>query len=417
VVRFHEDAVRPHVRSARPSAAEAAAVPTELVSALRAARERAGAPGAEPLFAPAPAGTRGAPASPEDRDRMAVLASVAQPPDPALAGYVVLSLPQGAAGSLLADMQAHPAVSLVEPAPERWLLAEGPDPMRGQQWGLDAIHWPDADRPDAHAVTVAVLDTGVDQGHPDLAGVVTGYEHEGRGESDPVGHGTHVSGIVAAVTGNAVGISGVAAVSLHVWKIFPDTPEDGENFYVDGPTYLRALAAVQTSGARSLNLSIGGTSSSQTEQLLFDRLRAAGVTACAAMGNEFQEGNPTEYPGAYDTVVSVGAVAEDGTRAEFSNTGPHIDLSAPGVNILSTLPRDASQWRRETEYASWSGTSMATPHVAAAAALIAARHPDWGPDQVSERLRTTAAKLSGMGGADFTDELGAGLLDLRAALA
>src|ERR671934_206369 len=122
-----------------------------------------------------------------------------------------------------------------------------------------------------------------DAAHPDLAGVVASYDHEGAGAVDIVGHGTHVSGIVAARVNNDVGIAGVAACRVAMWKVFPDEPYQG-NFYVDGTRFLRALNAVATSGAKVLNLSLGGTQSSQAEQLLFDRLERAGRSAVAARG-------------------------------------------------------------------------------------------------------------------------------------
>ena len=83
------------------------------------------------------------------------------------------------------------------------------------------------------------------------------------------------------------------------------------------------------------------------------------------MGNEYEDGNPTEYPASYPNVIAVGAINEASNRAPFSNTGNHIALAAPGTNILSTLPMKQSVARKaeDTRYAAWSGTSMATPHV------------------------------------------------------
>jgi subtilisin family serine protease len=135
------------------------------------------------------------------------------------------------------------------------------------------------------------------------------------------------------------------------------------------------------------------------------------------MGNEHDHGNPVEYPAAYDHVFAVGAVAETNHRSPFSNTGPHIGIAAPGSNVLSTLPTKASPYRPDTRYASWSGTSMATPHVAAAAALVAAQHPDWTPADTKEHLRATAAKVADMDGKSFTDEFGSGLLDIASLVA
>jgi subtilisin family serine protease len=290
--------------------------------------------------------------------------------------------------------------------------------MQNLQWGLRAINWFNANRPDARAVRVGVLDTGIDLTHPDLKGLVAAdrYFHEGTSARDLLGHGTHVCGIIAAVVNNDTGIAGVARCKLTVWKIFGDQPADDGEFYVEGDAYLRALGAARDAGVRVMNLSIGGTASSRTEQLLFARLESAGVTVAAAMGNEYQEGNPTEYPGAYRGVLAVGAVAESLRRSVFSNTGRHIGLVAPGSNILSTLPMKTSQWLTESEYASWSGTSMATPHVAGAAALLAARNQTWGPAEIKKRLADTARKLPMMKKAKWNATYGAGLLDVARAL-
>ena len=201
-----------------------------------------------------------------------------------------------------------------------------------------------------------------------------------------------------------------------MFKVFPDQPADDGEFYVDGDRYLRALNAVIEAKAKVLNLSLGGTVASQAEQLLFNRLDRFGVTVVAAMGNEYAHGNPTEYPAAYDNVFGVGATAETDLRASYSNTGRHIQLAAPGSNILSTLPTSRSPHRDESNYAAWSGTSMATPHVAAAAALLAASHADWGPDAIKEQLVKTARKLPDMKGGAWTQAYGSGLLDLERAL-
>jgi len=313
-------------------------------------------------------------------------------------------------------VEAWKAVEFVEPMPARWIQGNKADPMQNVQWGLRAIEWFAASRPNASGITVGVLDTGVDAKHPDLEGVISEYHHEGLKAQDLLGHGTHVAGIIAATTNNGVGITGVASCRISVWKVFQDKPESDGEFYVDGERYLQALGEVIDSGMKALNLSLGGTASSQTEQILFRRLEAAGVVVVAAMGNEFQEGNPTEYPAAYPGVLSVGAIAENRRRSSFSNTGKHIDLVAPGSNILSTLPRQASPYRPETGYDSWSGTSMATPHVAGAAALVAAHRPSLTANEVTKRLCATTSRLRGMNGRKWTSAYGAGLLNLRKAL-
>jgi subtilisin family serine protease len=263
-----------------------------------------------------------------------------------------------------------------------------------------------------------VLDTGIDMRHPDLDGVVASYVHDNVSADDVVGHGTHVSGIIAAKSNNAVGITGICPCQLHVWKIFGDEPASDGEYYVDEVRYQRALNGARTAAMQVVNLSIGGTASSQTEQLLFRRLVASGTTVIAAMGNEYEDGNPTEYPASYPNVIAVGATNESSRRAPFSNTGNHISLVAPGTNILSTLPmkRSAARTKADTEYAAWSGTSMATPHVTAAAALILANHPGWSPAQVASRLKETAAKVPEMGRRARTTTYGSGLLNLPRAV-
>ncbi|HEY6046753.1 MAG TPA: S8 family serine peptidase, partial [Pyrinomonadaceae bacterium] len=320
------------------------------------------------------------------------------------------------------ELNHTPGIEYVHAVPRRWMTARSKpnDPFFERQWGLEAIGWlnPDA-LPDASAVKVAVLDTGVDVTHRDLENVVQSYKHEGASVEDIIGHGTHVSGIIAADINNNVGLSGICRCDLNFWKVFSDTPdpEDGE-FYVDEVMYQRALNAAQNAGVKVMNLSIGGGDPSQTERMLFRRLVDAGVTVVAAMGNEFQEGNPIEFPGAYPGIIAVGAIGKTKRRASFSNTGPHISIVAPGKGIVSTLPLKASAARHadETRYASWDGTSMATPHVTAVAALILAVNPDFTPAQVRERLISTATKLSVMGNKTKTDEYGHGLLNVGRAL-
>ncbi len=417
VVRVHEHALRPTV-GAGPLAirAETAdALPDAVTGPLDLLTREAGARGAEPLFAPRRAGTRRL--SRHHQVRLAAARSVAESESGELAGMSVIEVPQrDVSARLLRRVASSPAIAFAEQIPARWLSAPArADPKLNRQWGLRAIRWFEARRPSARSVTVAVLDTGVDESHPDLATAIAAYDHQGVSARDLVGHGTHVSGIIAAQVNNDAGICGIAGCRVAVWKVFPDEPYRGD-FYVDGTSFLRALNDVATSGAKVLNLSLGGTASSQAEQLLFARLERFGVTVVAAMGNEFDEGNPVEYPGAYEGVFAVGAVAETETRSPFSNTGRHIGIAAPGSNILSTLPTTRSKYRPETDYAAWSGTSMATPHVAGAAGLLAAKHPSWGPSDVKEHLGNTAAKLADMGGSDFTQAYGSGLLDLATAL-
>lgn len=121
-------------------------------------------------------------------------------------------------------------------------------------------------------------------------------------------------------------------------------------------------------------------------------LERFGVVVVAAMGNDFEQGDPTSFPAAYEGVLAVGATNELDRRAPFSNTGRHIGLVAPGANILSTVPTRKSDYRDDRNYAVWNGTSMAAPHVTAAAALVAAKNPSWAAAQVKAHLCSTATK-------------------------
>jgi subtilisin family serine protease len=222
-----------------------------------------------------------------------------------------------------------------------------------------------------------------------------------------------------------------------VYKIFGDDPAANPvtspfpyyPYYVDPILYRSALAACLDAGVQVVNLSIGGPGAPDPqERALFQGLIDAGVSVVAAMGNEGS--SLPSYPAAIPGVIAVGATAIDDSKADFSNVGPHIALCAPGVAIWSTLPTYAGQtgyyaspgpgggWvrggamRRETDYDSWQGTSMATPHVTAAAALALAKHGNLSPDAMKDCLQQAVDKVPDMNGQGFTKELGAGRLNL-----
>jgi subtilisin family serine protease len=281
--------------------------------------------------------------------------------------------------------------------PVRTLFARrakaGADPLASRQWGHGAIRLGQARAPagfkNATNITVAVVDSGIDTRHPDLTHVIAEYKNFLRGsEKDFVGHGTHVAGIIAATAGNGLGISGVCGGKILALKALP---RDGQEF--DAPAYYRALRYV-IGKAQVLNLSLGGEKDPAEIDILHDVI-AAGVVVIAAMGNEYTKGNPTEYPAAIPEVCAVGATDELDNRAGFSNTGRHIDLVAPGVAILSTTPTFRYDGDGELEYDSWDGTSMATPYVAGAAALVMAKSSGLTPAQVIRKLTSSADRVAG----------------------
>ncbi|MGA7732210.1 MAG: S8 family serine peptidase, partial [Chloroflexia bacterium] len=168
----------------------------------------------------------------------------------------------------------------------------------------------------------------------------------------------------------------------------------------------------------------------EAEKDLFQALIDNGTTIVAAMGNERQYGSPTSYPAAIPGVIAVGATSVDDKVANFSNYGDHISISAPGVAIWSTLPTypgqaefeavrgDGGGWvlgrpiPRDTDYAAWDGTSMATPHVTAAVALLIANQGGSDPQTVRDTLMKTADRVPAMGRHKFDPDYGAGRLNL-----
>jgi subtilisin family serine protease len=336
----------------------------------------------------------------------------AQPPR-----LVELKVSKGTSPSQLASHVAR--MNDVEYAfvpPVRRLFARrakktGPDPLASRQWGHGAIRLGQARAAagfkNATNITIAVVDSGIDPKHPDLKHVIAEHKNFRRGsDKDFVGHGTHVAGIIAATTGNALGISGVCGGKILALKALP---RDKEEF--DPAAYYRALRYV-IGKAQVLNLSLGGEKDLAEIDILHDVI-ASGVVVIAAMGNEYEEGNPTEYPAAIDEVCAVGATDELDKRAGFSNTGRHIDIMAPGVSILSTTPTFRYD-DGEPDYDSWDGTSMATPHVSGAAALVLAKSPELSPAQVIRKLQSSADRVAGAkkGSASY----GAGRLNCEKAL-
>ena len=293
---------------------------------------------------------------------------------------------------------------------------------------------------EATNIKVAVLDTGIDTGHPDRPQTIAVYEYAHptnanvSSKRDIIGHGTHVAGTIAAAINNNVGIHGICDCQMHAFKIFDDTPDWHPQtgyfaYFVDPVMYQRALSRCLTLKVNVINLSIGGRGApSANEQLLFTKLLQAGTTIVAAMGNE--NTSQPSYPAAIAGVIAVGATSINDVRASFSNYGGHITLTAPGVGIWSTLPTYAGNMGyrarptfppqpdftrplpRDTDYASWQGTSMASPHVAAAVALLLAKNSGMTPAAVRQKLQSSAVKVPAMQGQNFTQEYGYGRLDL-----
>ncbi|WP_250033356.1 S8 family serine peptidase [Paractinoplanes maris] len=311
---------------------------------------------------------------------------------------------RNAAEALVAEGQQAPgAVSVELDAP---VTVAQVDPYLPAQWDLARVRvdgaWP---RSTGAGVTVAVVDSGVDATHPDLTGqVLPGADFITRTEGpsvDPHGHGTHVAGTIAALTGNGEGVAGMApqARILPVRVLGPD----GSGYMSD---VANGIAYAADHGADVINMSISSTWQVSAVSNAVAYARSKGVVVVAAAGNARAQGSPVSYPAADAGVVAVAATTSNDDVAGYSNRGGYVDVAAPGSDILSTFPGN--------RYVRMNGTSMAAPHVAAVAALLKGADRALTPDQVEQALTTSAVDL-GAPGRD--DDFGAGLLDAAAALA
>jgi subtilisin family serine protease len=248
-------------------------------------------------------------------------------------------------------------------------------------------------------VTVAVLDTGVDVGHPDLDGRVSTTRSfiEGEEVADRNGHGTHVTstlgGSGAASDGKEKGVA--PGATLAVGKVLSDQGSGSESQIIAGMEW-----AARDVGAEVVSMSLGSTEPSDgtdpMAQAVETLSKETGALFVVAAGNT---GAPSSIgsPGAADSALTVGAVDSADQAAYFTSAGPRHgdnalkpDLSAPGVDILAARSRLAAG---SGDYTAMSGTSMATPHVAGVAALLAERHPDWTGAQLKNALMSTSKQL------------------------
>jgi subtilisin family serine protease len=261
----------------------------------------------------------------------------------------------------------------------------------------------DIDAPEAWAIStgspvpVAVIDSGVDYMHPDLAGKYLGGYDFFNSDADPMddhGHGTHVAGTIAAAMNNVTGsppeeegVVGVApSAGVFGYKV---CGADGScsDFAIQ-----QAIAAAIVNGAKVINLSLGGPDFSQSTYDAVQDAWTAGLVIVAGAGND----GTTDlfYPAAYDNVISVAAFDEDHRRASFSNYGTWVDIAAPGNTIMSSYRMSAcvtSDVPGDTGCYTWSsGTSMATPHVSGAAALVWSRPDVTSNNQVMSVLLNSA---------------------------
>ncbi len=328
---------------------------------------------------------------------MAVLAELgpaaeANPP-------LVVSTGGQSVDAAIAELRADPAVATVEPNYRVELADEGgttaivvDDPKTGDQYSLDRMRVRQAwARETGASNVIAVLDTGVQTNHPDLAGrLVAGHDfvNDDSSAADDNGHGTWVSGIIVAKANDGYGIAGLSWTD----KVMPVKIMDREGTGTSADL-ISGIRWAADHGADVINMSVGGFPYSKLVQDAVNYAWGKGVVLVGAAGNNRRE--ETYYPASLDNVISVSATQPQDEFSNWSSWGPKVDVSAPGSSVLTTncyacTYADHDSWGAHTYI---SGTSFATPNTAGVVALIRARYPSYTPSQVVHRLRATADDL------------------------
>lgn len=381
------------------------------------------------------------------------------------AGAIVLLRRTGAdedaTRRLLHVVASDVRVRRVEPDRVRYATVVPNDPLWSSQWALPLIRMPGAWEitKGSEDVTVAVLDTGIVHNHPDLESrLVAGYDFISRPDSaddgdnvrdnDPTDtgsvdgnrlHGTHIAGIIGAVTGNSLGMAGIDQ-KCRLLPVRVLGVRGGDGIDSDISDALRWVAGAKLGTipvvgrhVDVINMSFGGPGLSFTLQRAIDEVIAQGLLVVVAAGNGGTEAT-TYSPGGLDGVITVGASDDKGRRAVYSNYGPRVDLLAPGgglsewdyetdlagrppEGILSTYRDEgiAEPKRPPFTYSALTGTSQAAPHVAGAAALARSLLPGVRQRTMGLLLRT-AADARYRCPADELSGCGAGLLDVETLL-
>jgi len=324
-------------------------------------------------------------------------------------------------------LSADPRIAFAEPDHIRYAMHTPNDPLFPQQWDMTLMGLPSVwdVTIGAPGVTVAVLDTGIALTHSDLvdqlwvnAGEipgnaidddgngyiddVNGYDFAGDGifplpgAEDPipydtyVGHGTHVSGTVAAEQDNGVGISGVApGVKLMTVRVLGGVLGSGYSSDI-----AEGIVYATDNGAQVINMSLGGSLPGISEYLALKYAWDNNVLIAAASGNDGGSGNGILYPASFSFTTSVGATDNLDNIASFSTHNIFVEVSAPGDDILSTVPPNSYE-------DGWSGTSMATPHVAGLAALLYSVFPDIENWEVRSMLQSAVVDRGVAGWDEF----------------
>ena len=318
-------------------------------------------------------------------------------------GASLLRVPTGKVAEIIAQAENCPQILFAEPNYQLYALDTFPDdPHWNLQYGLTNIHAPQAwdMSVGSAAVVIAVVDTGVDLTHPDLAPkLVAGYDFVNGDDvpQDDNGHGTHVAGIAAAQGNNGEGVVGVSwGARVMPVKVLSASANGS---FADAAA---GIIWAADHGAQIINLSLGGSSYSQVFKDAVDYAYGKGVMLVASSGNN--GGGAILYPARFANVMAVGATDSNNVRASFSNYGAELDVVAPGVNIYSTGPG--------TYYYN-SGTSMSAPFVSGLAAILRGLPGSGSPANLAWAIKSTALDLGVVGRDSY---YGDGLIQMDAAI-
>jgi subtilisin family serine protease len=302
-------------------------------------------------------------------------------------GAAVLGVEPGQETSTIDLLRADPRIEVAERDALLSTLTVPNDPIYKEfQWntrkiGMESVWDVTTGSPD---VIVAVLDTGVDAGHPDLDGNVAGgydFVHDDADASDDSSHGTHVAGVIAAVGDNNEGTAGIGWQT----RILPVKVLDEKGLGPDAAVSRGIIYAVENK-AKVINLSSGTPFQSRLLDEAVKYAERRGVMVVAAAGNTGDKGNEVIYPAAYPTVMAVGATDEKDNAPAFSQRQPYVSIAAPGVDIPGPAWREGGNG----PYILNTGTSAAAPHVSGVAALLLAIKPDQSPADLRTLITSTA---------------------------
>lgn len=335
----------------------------------------------------------------------------------------VVKVPAGRESAFISRYESRPGVVYAEEDPIVRTLNIPNDPFFNRQWGLhnaSTTIQPDStftldsdiDAPEAWVVgtpppaKVAILDTGIDQDHPDLSSRIVGQNNFSTSPKldDLYGHGTHVAGIAAAIPNNSVGVSGVVPnAQLLNGKVLSDTGSGSCSSVANGIVW----AADQ--GAKVISLSLGGGACT-TEANAVQYASNKGSLIVAAAGNSGTSSTASSYPAAYQPTLAVASTDNSDLISSFSNFGSWVEMAAPGQDIYSTFTNHRSKLTKGDPYGYMSGTSMATPFVAGAAALVQVTDSN-GNGRTNDELRARLLATSDRPGS-VTSRINGGRLNI-----